>query len=303
MENLYRIACRLAVHIVCAVVSMAVMATTLEAVERPCVPDCPETPFGANQRAVLTLPNGCVVRVTFSTRIPECFTPPVYDVAIVQIEYLNGACSGSLTSLVEAVTQQLLLTNPMFFPMPTLGCLNHYRVTKAVCWRIDSLLDCDGDTLAVPCDSSGCCLSRYRLCRDSSGVFTVTKLNSYVPVGSDTCNADSLSEHANTCFGGGELRGSTTSSQEVHMLATTARLAVRPNPAGDQIIVSGTGEVRGRWTLRVVNALGEQVSLLTGESAHGIRELVLDVGSLATGAYSLSLDAGGSVIGGAFIKR
>jgi len=281
---------------------MLVVSITTSAQERPCIPDCPETPFGPNQRVVLTLPSGCVVRVTYASRIPECFVPPYYDVAIVQIEYLNALCSGPLLSMLEAVTRQLLLANPMYFPMPTTGCLSRFRVTRSVCWRIDSVLDCDGDTLVVPCDSSGCCLSQYRICRDSSGVVSVTKISSSVPVGADTCLGDSI-ECVNTCFGTSEMRATPTSIHEDVANSSSKILSIRPNPAGNVLYVMPPGHLQGPWHLRIASVAGVVVFEQRGASRDQHDEIAVDVGRLTPGAYSVSFEHHGAVQRSNFIKR
>ncbi len=152
-----------------------------------CLPDCDSSDFGATQTIILTLPSGCIVRVEYASR-SAC---DIWnDVGIISIEYLFGCDTVGIQQGVDETTEALLAENPMAFPMPdTNTCVFTWRVVRGACWK-DSV-DCDDDTRLVPCFGEACCLSRYRICRDSLGVITVEQNG--VPTTSGEC--DTLDPH------------------------------------------------------------------------------------------------------------
>ena len=153
-----------------------------------CQPDCYSSHFGSTQTIILTLPYGCVVRVKYAQRF-AC--NKWYDLGIISIEELTSGCSGFSTQLLlDLVTEEMFKENPMNFPVPTGGspsgdtCFTHWRVVKGGCWRRDSI-DCDGDTVNVPCGDA-CCLGSYRICTSDSVIILVTPTGSYVVGDCDT---------------------------------------------------------------------------------------------------------------------
>ncbi len=147
---------------------------TFAAGDTACVPDCFADKFSTPEKAILELPGGCYIRVTYAQRF-ACGR--YYDVAILEVEVLGGNCAMlPLPDLLQQATVQLLVDNPMYFPEPAPdSCITTWRVTKGSCWTYDTV-DCTGDTVAVPCDGVGCCLSSYEICADTAGNRTIALL-------------------------------------------------------------------------------------------------------------------------------
>lgn len=140
-----------------------------------CKPDCEGSNFGPTQVDTLVLPGGCVVRVKYAVRIACGFWN---DLGIISIEPLTPGCGFfTVGQLLNFTTQEMLRQNPMGFPTPDTGtCTTQWRVVNGACWK-DSVTH-DGDSVYAACDTVACCLSGYRICTDSAGQRTVTKLGS-----------------------------------------------------------------------------------------------------------------------------
>ena len=84
-----------------------------------CLPDCPGSNFGTTKIAILTFPNGCVVRVKYAKRF-ACGT--WNDLGIISVEELTPWCFVySTQQLLDLVTEEMFKQNPMGFPVPTGG--------------------------------------------------------------------------------------------------------------------------------------------------------------------------------------
>jgi hypothetical protein len=146
-----------------------------------CTPDCDTTawqgPYTANS---VTLPNGCVVRVTYYKR----FACSLYfDTQIQDIEPLNSLCSGmSVADMVHAVEEAMLIQNPMGFPtIPNDSCETRWRISRASCWRLTPESQEFQWGRYLPCADTSplrCCLVMFLVCRDQFGVYTVTRTGS-----------------------------------------------------------------------------------------------------------------------------
>ena len=136
----------------------------------PCYPDCPNSQWSSIQTYTVTFNSNCKVKVEYVTR-HACNT--WWDVQIVSYQFTQvGGCPFNYNdpdAAMEAILFQLLKDNPMGFPEPSpVNCTTSWRAANGTCWRRAG--DC-----YIPCDDSGCCLTEYRICIDSSGNKTVTK--------------------------------------------------------------------------------------------------------------------------------
>lgn len=140
-----------------------------------CLPDCMSNKFSKPKFVTVTLPNGCMVKVKYSTRT-ACGV--WHDLGIEYIEPLNSDCDPlTIKQMLDLATKEMLKQNPMDFPEPDSGsCTTSWRVVNGACWK-DSI-SCDGDTIIAACEVTACCLGAYEICKDSVGNVTVTKLGS-----------------------------------------------------------------------------------------------------------------------------
>lgn len=272
-------------------VFFAVVSSTgllAQATDKPCIWDCPQTPFGPIQTQVITLPNGCIVRVHYAYRIAcGLFS----DLAIVKIENLTNNCSNAVALMLAQVTTEMFRLNPMGFTLPgPNSCVSTYRLTRSTCWRNDTT-DCDGDTIAIPCDTSSCCLSEYRICRDSVGVLTVTNI---AAVQRDTCDVSEWSCQ-NTCavF---QKSASQPNESETNVERTSNRLTANPNPAQDQVEISCAYLPKGVWAVDFIDALGRTVSSSSQFVHDPVRGLMVPCAHLGSGSYTVVVHVKESVV-------
>jgi hypothetical protein len=136
----------------------------------PCVPDCPNSPWGPVQTTILNIGGDCEVQVDYVTRY-ACSL--YWDVQIVSYQFLGvGDCPFNINdpdAALEAILFELLRVNPMDFPEPgSGGCVNTWRAANGTCWRRAG--DC-----YIPCDNSGCCLTQYTICEGQDGDESIQK--------------------------------------------------------------------------------------------------------------------------------
>lgn len=140
----------------------------------PCEPDCPNTVFGPYQTIQLTIQPGCVLEVTYASRI-ACGIWYDYYIAGIQIIQISGCpfSASDVSTILDLATVALLDANPAGFPpsIPPTGqnCSTNWRAGKGACWEQN------GDCL-VPCTPTDCCLTAFEVCVDASGHKTITKL-------------------------------------------------------------------------------------------------------------------------------
>ena len=183
-----------------------------------CIPDCPADAFSGEFQDVVELPNGCFVRVTWAKRL-ACGT--WHDVLIKTVEPLTDECGVlSLPQLLAQASTALLEKNPMAFPPFANGrdtCVVNWRVVKGACWRYS--VEC-GDTVAIPCGLTECCLTPYEVCLDTAGKRVVTPIG-----GGSTAECDTLSGCVPVCGGdGGSTGGTEIGTPELSSAPTLRRL-------------------------------------------------------------------------------
>lgn len=174
-----------------------------DSIHQPCTIDCPDSLWKPTSIQLVTLPNGCKIRVFYTYRT-SC--PPLnyQDLQIQSIEYMPCTFGLSAIDIYQACLKDLVEKNPMgFYPkIGSKGCNNFWRIIQSSCWTdIVDVIDWGGPVLppdpndpiynpldpnAVnlipfypignpilwrvihkPCDSSICCMQQFRVCRDS----------------------------------------------------------------------------------------------------------------------------------------
>jgi hypothetical protein len=126
-----------------------------------CTPDCPfDNWTGELTSPILTLPNGCQIRVKYWHR-KAC--NKWYDIQISGIQKLNVACNSlSTAALLEQAFVALVSATPSPFPYPPTSegeCSTDWRAVKASCFTYD-----DQTGWLTPCANFNCCLTSYRVC-------------------------------------------------------------------------------------------------------------------------------------------
>jgi hypothetical protein len=139
---------------------------------------------------IVTLANGCRMAVYYRTRLACGIWQDVLIDEIRTFDYFSPCWPQSINwnpaSVVSEVTQLLLLQNPMNFEPNQIGepCASNWRVTVGGCWRASSSPWDPGPphimehTWFFPCTPTVCCLSLYRVCIDTAGNRTFTRLPS-----------------------------------------------------------------------------------------------------------------------------
>jgi hypothetical protein len=133
-----------------------------------CLDDCPEISTGPLKKTIINI-YGCLVRVTWATR-NGC--NGYRDIVMQKVEFLTPGCASAMSVgawsnlaqywLLQQVTGQYIPIS--YYSNDT--CIN-MRTMKPACWHWD--VECE-DSVAIPCDSSNCCVTYWRACRDSFGV-------------------------------------------------------------------------------------------------------------------------------------
>jgi len=197
------------------VLTLTFGSITSPAQSSTCLPDCFGNPWGPPVQTNVMISPGCWVTVTWAKRV-ACGM--YYDLHIIQVDALPPSglygCSGggNFAALMDLVTEQMLIMNPMAFP-PYIApnCVDNWRVVKGSCWHweyatggIPEGLVGNVDRL-VPCEDEVCCLDLYRVCLvDIGGGQTerqVTHLNTRpqepCPVGPPSQNCFPVCGHGN----------------------------------------------------------------------------------------------------------
>jgi hypothetical protein len=160
-----------------------------------CYPDC-ETDLwvpNPNMDAITILINVCNPAIELEVRYRWRFAcGQYYDIYIEGIGEGSGSLAGALNchgqdigSLLNEVTEQLLIINPQSFPPlgPRPECETNWRVMNGSCWTFSGRLFGMGDPAPVeanfidpldwiynvwlqPCPDIECCLEIYTVCFD-----------------------------------------------------------------------------------------------------------------------------------------
>lgn len=148
----------------------------------PCLPDCPESLFGAPQQCTLTV-NGCLVVLDYRTRVACGIWNDIY---IDGYTTLGTGCghgtwgNPTLQQQLHASVVKAFLESGcvVAFTPPAGQCNTQWRVSMGSCWVVDFLVPV-GETGQLnfwyACTTETCCLDRFTVCRDQSGGITATK--------------------------------------------------------------------------------------------------------------------------------
>ena len=147
-----------------------------------CKPDCPDSNWKADRWLPLTLPNGCQVKVHFTFRT-ACAPFFYQDLQIIGIMIIDNCVGMTDKQVYQETLKELVKQDPMGFDPKynTVGCSDIWRVINASCWKTDLVFNpATGQFSYVQhkCDSSECCVQKYRVCRDSTNNVTMTPLGS-----------------------------------------------------------------------------------------------------------------------------
>lgn len=166
---------RFATCILAALLSFTGTAS-LRAQLGPCGNSCPGAFTTPLQSAVLTLPGGCLVLVHYYSVFQPFNCPFGFDqLHIVDIMPLSG-CSMPAGLLMNMVTGELLVQNPMGFePYLPDTCHTIQRVLPGTCWGYKTDPCHPSDTLFSPCDTN-CCVTLYQVCTDSAGNRSIKRI-------------------------------------------------------------------------------------------------------------------------------
>ena len=154
------------------------LAPTPAAAQNPdiCKPDCDSSDFGPTRTILLQTPDGCTMRVQYVTR-NAC---GIYnDVGIISVELITPCgYPADPATMLQWASDALIESDQTGFGLPDTGtCETTWRVVKGACWEVQ--IDCDHDSLYVPCDTLACCLTPIEVCRDSTGAISVTHFPGY----------------------------------------------------------------------------------------------------------------------------
>ncbi|HHG86065.1 MAG TPA: hypothetical protein ENJ82_15055 [Bacteroidetes bacterium] len=151
-----------------------------------CLPDCQNDNFtlmGMLPPILLAVPGqpGCSLEVNYGYRNACGLWNDFFIYSIQAI----GTCSQSFltdpNAIMQTATTLLLMSNPPIDMMmnkvgptkPSCGnvnCVTNWRVSKGSCWKAY------GGGLFGPCETSGCCLQPFQICRDFCDNITVQNL-------------------------------------------------------------------------------------------------------------------------------
>jgi len=267
----------------CAIITLLFAFESSFATDAPCVPDCQQSAYNGPYTRVLQLSPTCFVQVTYWRRL-ACGVNE--DVAITQVRILSTpGCNLYNTGVfLETVTRAYLVQTTGTLRQDS--CVTQWHVTRASCWRSDSVNLC-GDTLMVPCRGEGCCLISYRICGDSNrpGGKSVTPVT-ILTTGTCADTRSGWSPCRNACDTSisGSFWLKTTSVGDVE---DAGDLSAYPNPSDMTVTVSsGSAEFAKIVSLLVVDVSGRPVISLRPSPDNVLGgSITFDVSNLPSGTY------------------
>lgn len=151
-----------------------------------CLPDCPQSTFtaaGVLPPVDLEVPGqpGCTLRVTYGYRNACGIWHDFYIYNIQPIGNCDPNFLADVNAVVQTATNLLFMSNP---PVDQNGstvgpnrpanchdleCVINWRVIRGSCWR-------DYGGIYFECQTTTCCLTPYRICRDFCDNITVENL-------------------------------------------------------------------------------------------------------------------------------
>lgn len=201
--------------IYCAVFLLMISVTNTEVKSQggtsaPCLPDCPNDvfiPLYPAPPAVASIQVcGITLQVEYRTRVAcntwyDFYLEAVTDNPAIpgdQLATVLATCfGGDINALLQAITEQMIIDNPMNFPPTSSGCEVNWRVMKGSCWRVDNQANYNPDSPApisadswiAPCEGTNCCLEGFEVCIDINGNRTITP-GGYETPADPTCSQD-----------------------------------------------------------------------------------------------------------------
>lgn len=259
----------------------AVVGTGEVQAQEPCIVGCDTVAYSSNFDTTIELPNGCWVRVTYAFR----YACDNWDIGIVSIEPRSPQCSSmNLHALLKQTSKALL--EDLWFPYLLPDSCVTYRLIKGSCWHYDT--NACGHTIALPCDSTPCCVTDYEVCMDSTGHRTATITGQP----SSNLNCDSVSTGCvNVCSddttmvnpgGGGSSKYNRRMSNDIGSEVGS----IRPNPTNGKTTIEYRVSEATDIVLTVHSADGQKVArLIEGHRAPGVYSVEFDASGLASGTY------------------
>ena len=153
----------------------------------PCLPDC-QDPTNWDYRVAIypsDICPGCNIQVNFVTR--ECDGIQQLEIlALVRKNWQCLLCDKDL--LMKEAFGRIIQTNPMQFkPLINGDCDTTWQVGSGSCWATypeyymrkgNPILDTtefiiDSVMVSVKCDTTDCCISKFTICKDSTGLHVI----------------------------------------------------------------------------------------------------------------------------------
>jgi hypothetical protein len=173
----------------------------------PCLPDCQEPTDWDYRVAIYTsdVCPGCDIQVNFVTRVCDGIQQ-LEILALVRKSWQCMLCDKDL--LMKEAFGRIIQTNPMSFePLENGECDTTWQVGSGSCWAtypeyymrkgnpfLDPNIDpygfvIDSVMVSVKCDTTDCCISKFTICKDSTGLHV---MNNQLPDPMLMCNYQSI---------------------------------------------------------------------------------------------------------------
>ncbi len=240
----------------------------------------------------------CNFQVEYCSRHNTCAN--LHEVQITRLVPLSGTCDlvcGFYNIFGQAIGQ-LLLDNPMRFPLPSAGaCRQDWRVVIPACWQEGGLPQIRS---YIPC-TGACCTAIYKVCLSSNATRSIEQLS--VSGASLQCSSSAgCQAMCGALPSQYSKRGSAL--DEFGAAAEDNALLIVPNPARDHIRLRVPGAGAAAMTFSIYDAFGKTVLRAgTLRSVAGALEAQVDVADLVDGIYFVKVRSGGAMLSAAFVLR
>lgn len=265
----------------------------------PCSGDCPDSwsPALSYQVCFGSSPNACCFLYTMRTR-NSCGAQEIAIVDIIPVLNQNGACTFD-RMLYEAFRDVVINNRPNFAPTVDGTCASNWRVTTGACWKRFDRTETNGGTFThyQPCSDIECCYQFYRVCRSTSGVVTIVKLDPG-SVSGDDCPTECPYY---SCLATMNLDGPPPhGSKRVIGLSIADEVsigAVTPNPTTGIASIHLASVKAGEFDLLITTNSGDVVAqkreVIDRAGEHSV---AIDLNNVAGGVYHYVLVQDGNVI-------